>query len=529
MSSRNDEKGETATNLSNSPKPQKLKSKSIPYPSPPNSPPQTPGLFGDETCPAGAVSSSPLSLSTTTSRQSSALTVNEKQPKEERVNVATLRTRLGLDNRRCGASAKSKRPCGSWSPAANRAGVTSQLESMISLTQSSMELEAALDKLAKLVHCKNHDSGLPKKDRIEAWIKEFPVGEVSATNPAVLVEKRIRKALVLESTQCIGIVDNADSRCEHRIGGQRVNNCALTIDKIVNPDVYLNDSYLEGLLKVLETNMYCCQHINEQPLQRAASWKSSIVKILKDHIVKLTESGAPGETEGPSGAPNTQEPPEGPSTGKSDGLVLRSGSLSIPNFDRDLSTYWPTTYNTSPFEITERSDRLADYRSSYDIVKREMTRELHDKDQRGGHVYMYEVEGNPGFVKIGYTTRSVEERLQDWDFDCNRAPKVLYPIPSSTTAAIPNARRVEALCHAELDHRKIRIYCYGCLKPHLEWFEISSTEAIAVIQKWSNWMATRPYQSIQFRHKVKWTIREVETKRARDMDRFMREISGASR
>ncbi|SPJ73996.1 uncharacterized protein FTOL_03726 [Fusarium torulosum] len=529
MSSRNDEKGDAATNLSNSPKPQKSNSNSIPYPSPPNSPPQTPGVPGNENRPARAVSFSPLSPPTTPPKQSSAFTLDEKQPAEKRVNAATLRTRLGLDNKWCGAPAKTKRPCGKWSPAANRAGVTSQLESMIHLTQSSMELEAALDKLAKLVHCKSHDSGLPKKDRIEAWKETFPIGEASATNPTTLVEKRIRKVLVLESTQCIAVVDSADLRCERRIGGQRVNNCALTIDKIVNPDMYLNHSYLEGLLKVLETNMYCCQHINEQPLQKVASWKSSIVEILEEHLTKLAETGAPEETGGPSGAQNTQGPSASPSTRRSDEIESRSESLSTLNFDRDLSTYWPATYNTSPFVIIVKSDRLDDYKSSYDIVKREMTRELHEKDQRDGHVYMYEVEGNPGFVKIGYTTRSVEERLQEWDFDCNRAPKSLYPIPSSTAAAIPNARRVEALCHAELDHRRIRIECDRCLKPHLEWFEIPSTEAIAVIQKWSNWMATRPYRSIQFRHKVKWILREEETKRARDIDRFMREISGASR
>jgi hypothetical protein len=266
-----------------------------------------------------------------------------------------------------------------------------------------------------------------------------------------------------------------------------VNNCALTIDEIVNPDMYLNHSYLEGLLKVLETNMYCYQHINQQPLQKVASWKSRIVEILAPHLAKLPETGAPEETGGPLASP---------STSRSDGIVSRSESLSILSFDRDLSTYWPARYNTSPFEILARSDRLSDYKSSNEMVKEEMRRELHDKNQKDGHMYMYEVEGNPGFVKIGYTTRSVEERLQEWDFNCNRAPKVLYPVPSSTAAAIPNARRVEALCHAELDHRKIRIYCDGCLKPHLEWFEISCTEAIAVIQKWSNWMATRPYRSI---------------------------------
>ncbi|KAG4271106.1 hypothetical protein FPRO04_11334 [Fusarium proliferatum] len=513
MSSRNADKGETATDFVNSSKPQKLNSKSIPYLSPPNSPPHTPGTFGDETRSARAISLSLLSPPTSPPQQSSALVIHEKRPTDGTANTTTLRTRLGLDNKRCGALTKSKRPCGNWSPAANRAEVTSQLKLMTNYTQSSMELEAALDKLAKFVHCKYHDSGLPQKDRIEGWIKNFPAGEVVVTDPSVLVEKRIRRALVLESVQCIAAVDSADSRCKNRIGGQRVSHCALTIDKIVNPDVYLNHSSLDGFLKVLETNMYCCQHINRKALQKVAQWKSSIVEILEDHLVKFAESSVLKDTQGLSIALNTQRPPRSPSASRSNGFVLRSGSLSIPNFDRDLSTYWPATYDTSPFTIIERSRKLADYDSLYDISKRK----LDAMDQKDGYVYMYEVEGNPGFVKIGYTTRSIEERLREWEFDCNRVPKVLFPIPSSTATIIPNASRVEALCHAELEHRRIRVDCHCCLKQHLEWFETPSTEAITVIEKWSNWMATRPYQSIQLRHKVKWTITDEGRKRAWDI------------
>ncbi|KAH7141885.1 T5orf172 domain-containing protein [Dactylonectria macrodidyma] len=517
MSSRNDEKTENAenaeltTNLSNFPKPQKSNSTSVPYPSPPNSPPQTkaripqvPRVSGDRARPAGAVSSAPLRTPTTPPQQSSASTDHEKQPTEEKVNVATLRTRLDLDNGLCGARTISGRPCRSWSPAANRARVTSQLESMIKLTQSSVELEATLYKLVMLVHCNNHDSGLPKKSRIEAWILEFPIGEASTTKPAAWVEKRIRRVLDLESAKCIGVAVSTGLRCRRGIGGQQVNSCALTIDEIVKPDVYLDDVYLDFLLKVLETNMYCSQHINKQPLKMVASWKSSIVEIREEHLVKSAGRS------------------ESPSPKSSDGIVLRSGSPSISNSDGDLSTYWPSARDTSPFEIIVKSDRLADDKSSYAMVKHEIMRELDTKDRRSGHVYMYEVEGNKGFVKIGYTACSVEERHQKWAFDCNRVPKPLYPITSSTVAAVPNACRVEALCHAELDHRRIRIYCKGCLKPHLEWFEIPSVEAIAVIKKWSKWMATGPYQ---LRSGVKWTISEEETKRAQNMDRFMREIS----
>jgi hypothetical protein len=157
-----------------------------------------------------------------------------------------------------------------------------------------------------------------------------------------------------------------------------------------------------------------------------------------------------------------------------------------------------------------------------------MMKSLDRTDREDGYVYLYEVEENKGFVKIGYTGRSTETRHKEWDFDCNREPKVLYPIPSGSAMVVPNARRVEALCHAELDHRRIRIYCKGCLKQHIEWFEISPAEAIGVIQKWSKWMTTRPYQSIQLRSVVKWTLKEEEMRRARDIDQFMKEISVAA-
>jgi hypothetical protein len=110
-------------------------------------------------------------------------------------------------------------------------------------------------------------------------------------------------------------------------------------------------------------------------------------------------------------------------------------------------------------------------------------RELTTNAQKVGFVYVYEVLGNEGFVKIGYTT-DLETRLGKWRFDCNREVKVLYPIPAASAETVRNAPQVEALCHAELRHRKTTIYCDSCLRKHIEWFEISTAEAIAVVRKW---------------------------------------------
>lgn len=532
MSSTATKKDEMAASVSNLPKTQISGSKSVPYPSPPSSPaqakahtPEVPRVSGIIARPAETLYSTPVTPPTTPPRQSTASRVAQKKPTENNVDVGTLRTRLGLQNRLCGGRTKSGRPCRISSPTANAAQVTAQLKSMVSLTQSSPELEAALDKLAMLVHCNYHDNGLPKKARIEDWTAVFPAGEVDP-DPAATVEKRIRKILSLESTQCIGIAASTGSRCQRNIGGQKVQHCLATVEEIVKPHVYLDDAYLDGLLKVLETNMYCHLHVKQKPLKLVSSWKSSIVDCRKGMLLKSSESSTPELRRGSIRVTNTPRS-DTSSTTTSAGSVVSRGRLPTPNFDRDLSTFWPAAYDTSPFKIIPKSaaERLADYKSSCAKVKNEMTKELDPKDPSSGYVYMYEVDGNKGFVKIGYTGRSVEERHQDWDFACNRAPRALYPLPSGSAAAVQNPHRIEELCHAELDHRRIRIECKTCLKQHLEWFEVSPAEAIAVIQKWSKWMATDPYQRIELRSGVKWTIREEERKRTRDMDRFLKEIS----
>jgi hypothetical protein len=321
-----------------------------------------------------------------------------------------------------------------------------------------------------------------------------------------------------------------------RIGGQKVQNCTKTIDEIVKPQVYLDDAHLDGLLKVLETNMYCHIHIDSRPLKNVALWKSSIMEIRKQELVQSIESNAPEGVECQTRAPNTQET-KSPRTKMSNNLILHNRALPTPrnsqslspDFNRNPATFWPVAYDTTPFDIIARSDRLADYKSSYNLVGTEVTKPLDSTDQKDGCVYLYEVEGNEGFVKIGYTSRSPEMRHEEWSFDCNRHSKVLYPIHSGHVMVVPNAHRVEALCHAELDHCRIRIYCKGCLKQHIEWFEVSPEKAIAVIQKWSKWMTTRPYKSTQLRSTVKWTLKEEEMRRACDIDEFMKDVSVAAK
>ncbi len=495
------------------------------YPSPPHSPPQAKvhvsqarshseedKPYSTRTTPSSSLPTPP----TSPPRNSSNATLEDEGQAETALDASTLTTLLGLEGWKCGCPTLKKTPCTRQIAEAKKDTIDTQVQSMTSLTQSSPTLEAELDKLVMLVHCYLHNRGYPKEDRIGDWTNVFPIGE---GKPVV---QQIRKVLGRVSTKCIGVTVKK-KRCEKKIGGQKVQHCARTIDEIVKPEVYLDDAYLDGLLKVLETNMYCSIHIRKQGLKEVASWKSSIVLIRKAAGLELVQGiaapeGIGGEPQG-SGKLPTEE---------SGGPAPITRRLPTPDFDRDLDKFWPEAYDTTAFDITERSEGLTDYKISYALIKGELTRPLDPRptnsEVKEGYVYVFQAEGNKGFVKIGYTARSVTLRHEEWKFDCNRDTKLLYPSPLVSAALVPNAHRVEKLCHAELDHRRIRIYCKACLKQHIEWFEISPAEAIAVVEKWSKWMATMPYES----EKKGWTLKEEEKPRVDDIDSFMRGISVAT-
>jgi hypothetical protein len=192
--------------------------------------------------------------------------------------------------------------------------------------------------------------------------------------------------------------------------------------------------------------------------------------------------------------------------------------LALPPPDQ----YWPKAFDESTFKIIKRRDSPQDPKSSYKEIKANAMRPLEKKlgDLKKGFIYLYTVKGNERFVKIGYTTRSPETRHEEWKLSCNREPKSLFE-----GSIVPNARRVEALCHAELDYCRTRVYCTGCSIQHIEWFEMTPDDAISVIQKWSKWMESNPYTETLSESGVKWALKAEEVKKLDDTDTFMKDLA----
>lgn len=117
--------------------------------------------------------------------------------------------------------------------------------------------------------------------------------------------------------------------------------------------------------------------------------------------------------------------------------------------------------------------------------------------EKAGIMYVYWQPSNFGHLKIGYTTRDFEQRMQGWISRCNKTMEIYFPNRNDVQDFIPvsHVYRVERLVHMELKNlRRIEQNCPGCGKDHIEWFEVSRDLAVAVVRKWMAWMRESPYE-----------------------------------
>jgi T5orf172 domain len=421
------------------------------------------------------------------------------------MDPAALKTLLGLGIGKCGSPTKQKGnpPCKNLNPS----NIENQIRSMTTLTQASRELPDQLEMLAVLAFCKHHIKPEPKAARIKVWKKVFPVGDEKAV-PIETIEDQIKSVLdcfpYTSTYICVGTKRDRDSTpCGFRIGGKRVRKGKKTVALIIKPEHYSHDHNLTFLLNVLASNMFCYNHTEQMP-EWVAKWKSRITEIYRAYPVQDRPLSSTGNT----------------------GLSRK--------FEGNPAEFWDDADDTSAFITEIEKDRPSNYLACYSLVRNKMMEPLKKPELDYGYIYVYEVEGNEGFVKIGFTTQTIKDRSAQWKSECDRVPKVLYPL--GPAEKIPHANRVEGLCLAELKYRNMTVICEACPKRHIEWVQVPAAEAIAVIQKWTKWIDTAPFkdskrQLTQWKLDNKitsWTLRYEETQRTGDMPKFMQEIAAAS-
>ncbi|CAH0023424.1 unnamed protein product [Clonostachys rhizophaga] len=105
------------------------------------------------------------------------------------------------------------------------------------------------------------------------------------------------------------------------------------------------------------------------------------------------------------------------------------------------------------------------------------------RDFKTGSLYIFTRTSSPGYVKIGWTSREVERRLESWS-RCGYEPNLVFSVHN-----VPYAQRAETLTHYELAAEwRAERRCEGCNKSHREWFEVSQERATQVVADWAEFM-----------------------------------------
>jgi hypothetical protein len=126
---------------------------------------------------------------------------------------------------------------------------------------------------------------------------------------------------------------------------------------------------------------------------------------------------------------------------------------------------------------------------------------LEDRDFECGSLYIFDRMSSPGHVKIGWTARTVKDRLNDWS-RCGYVPNLLF-----SEQNIPSAQRAETLAHYELIHewrRERMCKADWCRKSHYEWFEVSVERAIKVVGDWASLFKVAPLYDVRGSWEPHW-------------------------
>jgi hypothetical protein len=497
------------------------------------------------------VSSALISPPTTPSKSKTVPTVDtvtavEPEPVDTvQVDTTELKRLLEFNGKTCGSPTKTTNaPCRRSINDSKITVIEVQIQSIATLVRAFQKPEeplgderteqleeevkrrirSSVEKLAELATCGDHTD-----NRTKIWKKALQVYSV---------EEQLQDTLdcfrYTSKYTCIGVKQDYNrTPCGFPISGKRVLKGKKTIALIVKPEHHSRDSDLSFLLQVLAWNMFCHHH-TKQISERVEKWKSCIKIIFpvpSSSGTKFIENTSNDETQTPGITSKSHV---------SDNVSPVPDEKSLPGpelrkFEGNPAEYWDDAYDTSAFVTKTEDDRPSDYLGSYPLISQKIKEQLKQSETREGFVYAYEVDGNKGFVKIGYTADSVKVRMDGWMDQCARVPKVLYP--PELAEKIPHANRVEGLCLAELKHRNKIVYCEACPKRHVEWVEVPIEEAIAVIKKWTTWIKTLPYEdskkkltSWDIRNGLSsWTIKRMEADRIVDMPTFMETIAEASK
>ena len=124
----------------------------------------------------------------------------------------------------------------------------------------------------------------------------------------------------------------------------------------------------------------------------------------------------------------------------------------------------------------------------------EIIKPLNRREEKSGYLYIYSVSGEFGFRKIGVAA-NVKERLRRTVSQCKHDATPVDP-PTDQKTIVKHVYRLEKLVHTELKEMRHQVTSCNCPRnqKHTEWFKVDDRHASAVVQRWTDWLKTDPYE-----------------------------------
>lgn len=101
---------------------------------------------------------------------------------------------------------------------------------------------------------------------------------------------------------------------------------------------------------------------------------------------------------------------------------------------------------------------------------RKLKEPINPNQDPSGFLYVFQIKSAPGFVKIGYGAKSLDDMLKRWR-KCHSEPTICF------TEHFDYPERMEEIVHLNFFRNRFTYACKICNKRHDEWFKISVEEA----------------------------------------------------
>ncbi|KAF9634896.1 hypothetical protein BFW01_g5791 [Lasiodiplodia theobromae] len=234
--------------------------------------------------------------------------------------------------------------------------------------------------------------------------------------------------------------------------------------------------------------------------------------ILPASVLRLVpETRSPGVSEVPvrSTTPNRNGSQQGtPNRGTTptlDGLVAGVSRLDLKDS--------PLESKRKPRRAKSDAESLD---SPFDIFIKRLVRELERRlakklgerlsnEIQLGYIYVFTSTDKPGLVKIGYTAKNPEGRIEGIMTSCKFSNLTMEHLAED----VPHFKHVEKLIHFQLDPLNKEWDCEPeNMRTHKEWFRCKPDFAAKVVDTWAEWMKGEPYAHGVLREK--WAARVYE-------------------